>query len=229
MNRLRPFVRRLLGSRCLLCGGAAPGELCEGCHADLPGAPAPACPTCALPAPAAAPCAACLRTPPPWRAAVAACTYAHPADALVKALKYGARLECAPALAQLLGAAVAARPLPALVVPMPLSAARLRSRGFNQSLEIARALPAALARRVDSGALERIRDGAAQATLALDARAANVRGAFHAPRPLEGLHVALLDDVMTTGATLREAAAALRAAGAGEVSAWVVARALRGA
>jgi ComF family protein len=173
------------------------------------------------------PCAACLENPPPWREVVAACAYAHPVDALVKALKYGGRIECAPALAGLLGAALADRPAPDLVVPLPLSPARLRSRGFNQSLEIARALPAAMAARSDDGALERILDAGPQAALPLHARSANVRGAFRATRALTGLRVAVLDDVMTTGATLCEAARALQDAGALEVSAWVVARALR--
>lgn len=227
-RRLRPIVRRLLGSRCLLCAGPATGELCAGCRADVPVIPAPACAGCALPAPGGSPCAACLHDPPPWREVVAACAYAHPVDAVVKALKYGARLECAPALAELLAAALAQRPPPDVVVPLPLSRSRLRSRGFNQSLEIARALPPALAARVDDTALARHVDAGPQAALPLHGRAANVRGAFHATRMLHGLRVAVLDDVMTTGATLREAASALASAGAAEVSAWVVARALRG-
>jgi ComF family protein len=226
-RRLRPIVRRLLGSRCLLCAGSSHDELCDGCSADIPAIAAPACAQCALASPGGSPCAACLRDPPPWGEVVAACAYAHPVDALVKALKYGGRLECAPALAELLARALASHRAPDLVVPLPLSPARLRSRGFNQSLEIARALPPWLSERVDDAVLERIRDAGPQAALPLHGSAANVRGAFRAVRALAGLRVAVLDDVMTTGSTLREAAAALRDAGALEVSAWVVARALR--
>lgn len=157
---------------------------------------------------------------------MAACAYAYPVDALVKALKYGGRLECAPALASLLAASITPGRVPDAVVPVPLSARRLRERGFNQSLEIARALPPPWSSRVDAGILERLLDIGPQAALALDARAANVRGAFRATRSLAGLQVVLVDDVMTTGATLREAALALGAAGAQEVSVWVVCRAV---
>lgn len=226
LKRLRPVARRLLGARCLLCGALAEGEICQGCTADLPAVPTPVCGTCALASPAGSPCAACLRDPPPWRDAVAACAYAYPVDVLVKALKYGGRLECAPALASLLAASFANARMPDVVVPLPLSMRRLRERGFNQSLEIARALPAPLSSRVDPTALQRLLDAGPQAALALDARAANVRGAFRATRTVAGLHAALLDDVMTTGATLREATLALRAAGARQVSVWVVSRAV---
>lgn len=156
---------------------------------------------------------------------VAGCAYGHPADALVKALKYGGRLECAPALAHVLSQALGSRPAPDVLAPLPLSPARLRSRGFNQCMEIARALPDALAARADGEALLRVGDAVPQAALPLAERVANVRGAFRAGRSLAGLRVAILDDVMTTGATLREAAKAARQAGAREVEAWVVARA----
>jgi ComF family protein len=226
MKPLRSLARRLLGARCLLCGSTAEAELCQDCTAELPAVPAPVCAGCALPSPAGSHCAACLRDPPPWRTAVAACAYAYPVDALVKALKYGGRLECAPALASLLAASITPPCAPDAVVPVPLSTRRLRERGFNQSLEIARALPPSWSSRVDASALERVIDSGSQAALALDARAANVRGAFRATRSLLGQQVVLVDDVMTTGATLREAALALRAAGARQVSVWVVCRAV---
>lgn len=224
MNRLRQLARSLLGARCLLCGGAADGEFCADCDAELPAVPTPVCATCALPSPAGSMCAACLRDPPPWQRAVAGCAYAYPVDALVKALKYGGRLECAPALASVLAHSLSGSEMPDVVVPLPLSRRRLRDRGFNQSMEIARALPAALSSLVDPTTLHRPMDAGPQAALPLDARAANVRGAFLAVRPLAGQHIALVDDVMTTGATLREAARALHAAGARQISVWVVAR-----
>ena len=110
---------------------------------------------------------------------------------------------------------------------MPLSAARLRERGFNQALEIARLLPPHLARRIRIDLLTRPRDTRPQAELPVDQRARNVRNAFACDQRLDGAHVAVVDDVMTTGATLDAAAAALKSAGAVAVSGWVVARTLR--
>jgi predicted amidophosphoribosyltransferase len=107
---------------------------------------------------------------------------------------------------------------------VPLAAARLRARGFNQSLEIARALAAATGCRLAPHAAERGRDTPAQLDLPFAERARNVRGAFRCTAPLAGAEVALVDDVMTTGATLAELAATLKRAGAARVVNWVVAR-----
>lgn len=152
--------------------------------------------------------------------------YAFPSDALIGALKYGGRLAIAPVLGRLLATAASGEPAPDLIVPMPLSAARLRSRGFNQALEIARALPARIADRVAPNLLERQRDTASQASLPVDQRGGNVRGAFRCVRPVSGRTVAIVDDVMTTGATLHEAAVAMKLAGASAVRGWIVARTL---
>jgi len=109
------------------------------------------------------------------------------------------------------------------VLALPLAIARQRARGFNQAQEIARAVALRLAVPQMKG-LRRIRDSRPQAGLALDARARNVRGAFETVSPFDGVSVAIVDDVMTTGATLAEAAAAVLRAGARRVEAWVVAR-----
>lgn len=150
--------------------------------------------------------------------------YVEPWDGLIRRFKFRARPELAGVLAGLLRDALRDEPAPDLVVPAPLSDARLRERGFNQSWEIARRL----GRPAEARLLLRIRDTPHQVDLPLDRRAANVRGAF-ALEPLrrgeiEGRRVALVDDVLTTGATAAEMSRTLLAAGAQAVHLWVLAR-----
>lgn len=217
----------LFGGSCFLCRGAAQGILCEGCDADLPRLGAEHCPRCALASPAGALCGRCLAQPPAYDATQAALAYAFPADVLVQALKFHRELALAPLFADLL----LERPLDRdvdMIVPVPLSSARLRSRGYNQALEIARGIARASGRKLAPELCERSRDTAAQMELPLEARDKNVRGAFHCPGLVGGARVAVLDDVMTTGATLDEVAATLKRAGAARVVNWVVARTFPG-
>ncbi len=219
--------RVLLAQDCVLC--AAPsgeGVLCDACAGDLP-LLGPHCPRCANPAPADNPCGACGNAPPAFDATLAVWRYGYPLDRLVQALKYEGRLALAAEFGRALAARVAARAtMIDLIVPMPLHPRRLRERGFNQAVEIARALlRAAPHAAMDPHALVRRRDTPAQAGLAHDARARNVRDAFFCPVALDGRRIALIDDVMTTGATADAAARALRRAGASHVENWVVARA----
>lgn len=226
------YARHLLPQRCVLCASqAGDALLCAACVAALPTIEE-ACPRCALPSPCAALCGACLAQSPPFAATLAAYAYAFPVDRLLQAFKYGGQLPLAEwaagALAGRVGGECALRRWPAgrpLLVPLPLAPARQRQRGFNQALEIARRL----ARAVDlplATALRRPHAGAPQAGLPWAQRRANVRGAFVANRRLDGFTVILVDDVMTTGATLADAAAAAMAAGAARVECWVVARTL---
>jgi ComF family protein len=229
LRGLLAAIGRGLPAQCALCAAACGDALlCGDCTNALPML-GDACPSCALPAPARAVCGACLARPPSHARTVAALAYAFPADRLVARLKYGHDLPLADALAVRLESAVRARyagePLPDAVVPLPLSAARQRERGFNQACEIARPLARAL-RLPLHHAIVRQRDAPAQASLPRARRAANVRGAFRADRPVRGLRLALVDDVMTTGATMDAASRALLAAGAAAVDAWVVARTL---
>jgi len=220
----------LLPQCCVLCRCAAGSAvLCEPCRLALPALP-PACPVCAQPSADGTVCGACLRTPPRFASTIAAHAYAFPLDRIVQGLKYEHRLELALPLGEALAAAVLRAPGSAAaveaIVPLPLSASRQRERGFNQSIEIGRVV----ARRTGlplARLLSRTGHAAPQASLAWRARAQNVRGAFACATRLDGRRVALLDDVMTTGATLDAAAAALLAAGAARVDAWVVARTLK--
>lgn len=166
-----------------------------------------------------------MRQPPSFDATVALADYTAPIDGLILALKFGHRLELAPLLGDLLAAR--ARLLihaHVLVVPVPLSFERMAERGFNQACEIARATARSLGSSFDAGAVTRIRHAAPQASLSLAARRRNIRGAFLARRDVHDLHVALVDDVMTSGSTLDEVARVLKAAGAQRVTNLIVAR-----
>lgn len=179
---------------------------------------------------AAPACGDCLRDPPPFEHTVCAADYDFPWDGLIAAFKFRGRVELASTLAMRLAHAVrnAAHPLPELVVAVPLSAARLAERGYNQSWELARRLAAELRIAADATLLQRPVETSQQAELKRDQRRQNLRSAFMAdPRrrsALAGRRVALVDDVMTTGATAREAAAVLLRAGAAAVDLWVLAR-----
>ncbi|MCW5581472.1 MAG: ComF family protein, partial [Luteimonas sp.] len=168
----------------------------------------------------------CLRRPPPLLAAHAAFVYGFPLDHLLPRFKFHRDL----AAGRILSAAMAARfgtlPRPDALVAVPLHRARLRQRGYDQALELARPLARTLALPLLSGTLLRARDTAPQSELDAGARQRNLRDAFSvAPGArLLPAHVVLVDDVMTTGATLHAAARALRRAGVARVDAWICAR-----
>jgi len=222
---MREFLSNLLfGGSCFLCRGAACGILCPACDADLPRLAGTLCPRCALPSPGAAVCGRCLADAPHYDATVAALAYRFPADTLVHALKFRSQLALAPLLGDLLQKCIPAGERADCVLPVPLSKERLRERGYNQAAEIARHV--AKERRVplELTIMIRERNTQAQADLPWSDRARNVRGAFRCERSLDGAAIAVVDDVMTTGATLDELAATLKRAGAARVVNWVVAR-----
>jgi ComF family protein len=219
-----------LQGQCDVCRQWCRGALCADCIARY-AAPVPRCARCGLrlglPAPA---CGDCLRDPPPFEHTVCAADYGHPWDALIAEFKFHGRPELAATLVQRLIDAVrhAGTPLPTLVLPVPLSPGRLAERGYNQAWELARRIAAALQLAADATLLQRPLDTAHQAELGRAGRQRNLAGAFMVdPRRrsrLEDAHIALVDDVMTTGATLRLCAELLLRAGAGSVQAWVLAR-----
>lgn len=227
------LLRVLLPSFCALCGGGCDDVVCAACREAYAQPRTLRCGQCANPlhAPADGPglCGTCLRDPPNFDATVAAVDYAIPLDQLVLQLKFGARLALAPWFARQIRDAVLARPglpLPDLLCPVPLGPDRLVERGFNQALEIARPLAAALGVACHPALALRTLDTLAQSGVAPDARARNVRGAFAVADPdrVEGRHVGLVDDVMTSGHTLGELAAAFKRFGAARVTNFVFAR-----
>ena len=212
-----------LGQDCMLCVAASrAGLVCGECEAALP-AIATACAGCALPLPAPGRCGACLAQPFAFDDAIAPFEYAFPLDRLVLRFKFAGDLAVGRWLASRLAQRVGGE-RPHLVVAPPLARARLRERGFNQALEIARVVARRVGARCPVAGLVKIGATSPQAGLSRGERRANLRGAFRCDLDLAGRHVAVVDDVMTTGATMDAIAAVLKSRGAARVSAWSVAR-----
>ena len=229
----RALLRMLMPSLCALCGSGCDDVVCDACRTAYAAARPARCAQCGNPlhelAGGPGLCGTCLRDPPAFDATVAAVDYAIPLDQLVLQLKFGARLALAPWFARQIRDAVLARPalpLPDLLCPVPLGPARLVERGFNQALEIARPLAAALGVACHPALAQRTLDTQAQSGVSPGARARNVRGAFAVIDPdlVEGRHVGLVDDVMTSGHTLGELAATFKRFGAARVTNFVFAR-----
>ncbi|MDR1368378.1 MAG: ComF family protein [Candidatus Accumulibacter sp.] len=231
-SRLLSIPLEELEQDCLLCASPAKREiLCKACEADLPRLDEACCPRCALPSPQGLLCGRCLARPPHFDAARAIFRYEFPLDRLVQSFKYGHRL----ALAGYFGRAMASLyphggegidfPIDVLV-PLPLHPDRLRERGFNQSLELAKVVASAWNLPVDIDHCKRIRNTPAQADLPWKERGGNIRNAFLCSSDFEGKRVLIIDDVMTTGASLGECARAMKRARATWVGALVLARAL---
>lgn len=219
---------KLLAQPCVLCGSMShDGLWCSACDASLPYLTTPHCPVCALPTPRGEVCGHCLTKPPVFNRAIAVFGYRFPLDRLILQMKYHEQLALAQAFAEKLMQAIDRTPLPDFIIAMPLHPAKLRDRGFNQ----AQLLAAPLSRHFNipllSSACHRLRDTPSQTSLPWKARSSNVRGAFGCDRDLSGKHIALVDDVMTTGASLNELASAVKKQGAKDISAWVVARTIQ--
>lgn len=226
-TRLTAAANALLPRDCLLCAAASDDQLiCPACRDALPRMPTDCCPVCALPTPGASICGACLKRPPRFDASHAVFRYEFPVDSLIHALKYGHRL----ASADFFAATLLKHPVsqvPDLVLPVPLAPGRLAERGFNQALEIARRLARHLGAPLETAGIRRQIDTTPQASLPWKERAKNIRHAFDCGIDLTGKCVLVVDDVMTTGATLNELAGTLKACGAEWVENRVLARALR--
>ncbi len=214
------MLLELFGEVCPGCGGRAAAGFCAGCSAALARVSAP-CRTCGL----ALPAARCPRRAVNWRvdAIVAPFEYAVPLAGHVHALKYRGSRHLGRALGLLLAPAVQAEDVDALV-PVPLHPRRLRERGYNQATEIARTLGRALALPVLLRGVERRGPHEPQTGRAAAERVRNVASVFAVGRDVAALRIAIIDDVITTGATVNALAAELRAAGAARCVAWAIAR-----
>jgi len=230
MVNIWPVIDHITGAACQLCGNPANG-LCGACLAALP-RNRHHCQRCALPLPEATPpgvsCAHCQRRPPDFAGVVAPLLYASPVDTLIAQLKYHGRLTLAGPLADCLVSEIRcpdARPagLPQALVPVPMHASRLRQRGFNHAAELARTVGRRLGIRVEYRLLERTLATRPQQGLSRGERSSNLRRAFTARGPAPA-HVAIIDDVVTTGSTAQQLARVLRDNGAATVEVWAVAR-----
>ncbi len=222
------MVYKWLEALCPLCHCPAndPSGLCRVCRADLPWL-GHACRRCALPLPAVAgdTCGPCLRRPSPVARTICALRYHVPVSGLLAGFKFHRNLAAGATLASLLGEAVAqsGEALPEALLPVPLHPSRLRQRGYNQAVELAKPLADRLDRPVLTRGIRRVLATADQIGLSALQRRRNLRNAFVIEAPLPA-HVAIIDDVLTTGATVLTLARALQRAGAERISVWCVAR-----
>ena len=229
LRAMLPRISERVPSQCAICRAWPTRPLCDACVVRF-AQPQARCRTCALPVTGAlTQCGGCILAPPPLDACVAAVAYEYPWSRLIVEFKFRARPGWASSFATLLRSAPWVEPAlekATLVLPMPLSAQRLRERGFNQALELARQLAPG---KTDHSLLLRIQDTQQQSALKRAQRLRNVQHAF-AIEPmrahvLAGASVVLIDDVMTSGASIYAAAAALRGVGAAHITGIVLARA----
>ncbi len=216
--------------RCLLC--CAPGEtrdLCPACLADLP-YNLHHCRCCALSLPVDTPktalCGECQKSPPLFDRCHAPFIYGHPVNHMISGLKFRDKLLYGRLLADLLGESIAQQPMerPELLIPVPLHRERLRSRGYNQAVELGRPLARRFSIPLDLHSCRRIKATPPQSDLAQKERRKNLRNAFSVNHKIQARHVVLVDDVVTTGSTVSELAKTLKRAGVERVDVWALAR-----
>lgn len=223
---LQRIFRSIAPSRCLLCNRAFQHSsvLCQDCYGDLPTIQDP-CPRCAMPAPFDL-CGNCIWRPPRFDRATAPFAYHYPIADLIREMKYQRRLPITQLLARALAQAVveSGASLPECIVPVPLHRTRLHRRGFNQSLEIARGVAQALNIPLNYRLIKKVRATQPQSELTTAERQTNIKGAFTLTQPLHYRTIAIVDDVITTGATLNELTGLLKKEGVVAVQAWAAAR-----
>ena len=218
--------------RCVLCGSAGINDrdVCASCYRGLPWI-GKACEQCAIPLPdhrdGPVKCGRCLRSPPAFDSSLSLFSYRDDAVRLVHQLKFNQKLAYSRLLGGLLVDAIRSEgtPLPDCILPVPLHPRRLRQRGFNQSIEIARPVASAFNLRLDSGSIARARNTPTQTGLDRNQRGKNMRGAFEVAHPPGARHITVIDDVVTTASTVNELARLLKKAGVERVDVWSIARA----
>lgn len=231
-NRLTHWRSWLFANECLLCRQQTPAQqdFCSLCQPTLPYLHR-ACQRCAAALPAsAAPsaiCGACQKNPPVFTRSYALFSYQSPINKLIQQLKYNKKLYLSRTLGQMMAKTMAGLDLqrPDVLLPIPLHSQRLRQRGFNQALELARPVARELCIPLDPWLAVRHKATAPQTSLSPKDRYHNVRGAFQVKKDVSGLKIAIIDDVMTTGHTANALAKILQKAGAREITVWVLARA----
>lgn len=219
--------------RCVLCGasGFNDMDICEACYNALPWIES-ACIQCAIPLARHSgnqlKCGECLKKPPLFDRSASLFRYENDAVTLIHRLKFDEKLACSRLLGGMLADAIDTRGIerPECILPVPLFKKRLKQRGFNQSIELARPVARAFNLRLDLQSVKRVRDTRSQTELGKKQRRKNIRSAFEIVRPVRAQHVAVVDDVVTTASTVNELARILKRAGVKRVDVWSVARAV---
>jgi ComF family protein len=221
------FEQFLPAQPCVLCGCMShDGLWCHFCDATLPYLNVPHCPICALPSTKGEVCGHCLAQPPVFGSTTAVYAYAFPLDKLIQSMKYGEQIALAHAFAKKFTQYIDLTDLPDYIIAMPLHPAKLRERGFNQSHLLAATIARELKLELLTHSCQRVRDTPPQSALPWKERNKNVRNAFRCDVDLTGKRIAMVDDVLTSGASLNALAEAIQQQGASEISAWVIARTL---
>lgn len=224
---LEQLQRSLLPGSCLLCENDSDTKLlCSDCNRELPQLPRHLCPQCSEQTTHGERCGACLKDPPAFEQTFASLRYEFPVDRIIHTFKYGHQLAVANWAAQIIIEKIAAYEYDR-IIPIPLHPDRLRERGFNQSAEIARVIAKTLKIQLDTSSLVRTRTTPPQAELPMKERKRNIRGAFECLNDLAEQRLLLIDDVMTTGATLREASRVAKIHGASQIDVAILARAFK--
>ena len=222
---------RLVNSTCPLCGSKSRSResLCTGCQADIQSAE-PVCRRCAVPLNPTdgLECGACQKDPPLYRSVYCFAPYAAPLDRLILQFKFQQKLYIGKKLGALMAQDIMSRqlPQPDVLLPIPLHSRRLRQRGYNQALELARPIATELGVSLDFNNCVRTKETTEQIGLSAKLRRSNLKGAFELKDNFQGKRVAIVDDVMTTGSTVSELSRQLLQAGATSVDVWVCARAV---
>ncbi|HET8710286.1 MAG TPA: ComF family protein [Spongiibacteraceae bacterium] len=223
MNRLTRFFH--VSRHCVFCGTTSPDDICVGCAAELPYIEN-CCQQCGIPMSHDSLCGDCLIAPPQFARCLAPLRYEVPISHLVGSFKYRGNFNHGRILSQLLIERLRQESTITVdaLIPVPLHWRRRWSRGFNQSEIVADELSRAFGLQVQTRWLRRIRGGTPQQRLDADARQKNLRDAFACSHEIEGRHLAVIDDVVTTGATANAIARILRESGAASVQIWALAR-----
>jgi len=223
---LNAILNSLFKQRCLLCVAHNASELgiCDACYKDLPWHTVPQCPQCGLTSNGLV-CGSCLNSPPDFDATHSLFTYDFPLDAMMQHYKYGNMLNLGHIFGKMLNNKINVDHID-LIIPMPMHPTRLKERGFNQALEIAKIITKNYQKKLDYTTAQRQKYTPPQASLPLKERVKNIKGVFKVSANLNGKRIAIVDDVMTTGASLNELAKTLKNAGAAHVECWVIARTL---
>jgi ComF family protein len=226
LSNFDSFINIIFKQNCLSCASPEGNiyALCRACLNDLPRHPKASCPQCGLASDGNI-CGSCISSPPDFDATHAVFLYNFPIDAMMQRYKYGNMLSFSKTFGQLLKEKSKLENID-LIIPMPMHPTRFKERGFNQALEIAKVLTKGQSEKLDYKNVIRQKITPPQASLPLKQRVKNIKGAFSVSGNLTGKRIAIVDDVMTTGASINELAKTLKNAGATHVECWVIARTL---